>query len=120
MTNYIHDFREFNIQQSRIEVEFLAFRKGFPLRQEAISIQHSAPMQTTGVTGLQRDDYARPQAQARGEGSAPHQPRAHYHEGDYLTPALCNYIGGQRERPHLHDVTGERAQAHERNYEGAA
>jgi hypothetical protein len=38
MTNYVHDFREFNIQQSRIEVEFLAFRKGFPLRQEAISI----------------------------------------------------------------------------------
>jgi hypothetical protein len=38
LMDYIHDFREFGIQQSKINVQFLAFRKGFPLRQEAISI----------------------------------------------------------------------------------
>jgi hypothetical protein len=38
LMDYIHDFREFGIQQTKINVQFLAFRKGFPLRQEAISI----------------------------------------------------------------------------------
>lgn len=36
--DYIRDFRAFNIQYSKIELEFLAFRKSFPLRLEAISI----------------------------------------------------------------------------------
>lgn len=38
MSDYISDFREFNIQYSKIDVEFLAFRKSFPLRLEAISV----------------------------------------------------------------------------------
>lgn len=38
LMDYIRDFRAFNIQYSKIELEFLAFRKSFPLRLEAISI----------------------------------------------------------------------------------
>jgi hypothetical protein len=36
--DYIADFKEFNIQFSKIDLEFLAFRKTFPIRLEAISI----------------------------------------------------------------------------------
>lgn len=39
---YISDFREFNIQFSKIDLEFLAFRKTFPLRLEAISLLNTA------------------------------------------------------------------------------
>lgn len=35
---YISDFKEFNIQFSKIDLEFLAFRKTFPIRLEAISL----------------------------------------------------------------------------------
>mmetsp|Transcript_43813 Transcript_43813/g.42307 ORF Transcript_43813/g.42307 Transcript_43813/m.42307 type:complete len:180 (+) Transcript_43813:424-963(+) len=37
-SDYIQDFREFNIQFSKIDLEFLAFRKTFPIRLESISI----------------------------------------------------------------------------------
>lgn len=43
--DYIRDFSEFNIQYSKIDVEFLAFRKSFPLRLEAISIFNTILMQ---------------------------------------------------------------------------
>lgn len=36
--DYISDFKEFNIQFSKIDLEFLAFRKTFPIRLEAISL----------------------------------------------------------------------------------
>lgn len=39
---YIYDFREFNIQFSKIDLEFLAFRKTFPIRLEAISILNTS------------------------------------------------------------------------------
>lgn len=35
---YVSDFKEFNIQFSKIDLEFLAFRKTFPIRLEAISL----------------------------------------------------------------------------------
>ena len=35
---YIRDYREFNIQFSKIDLEFLAFRRSYPLRLEAISL----------------------------------------------------------------------------------
>lgn len=35
---YVADFKEFNIQFSKIDLEFLAFRKTFPIRLEAISL----------------------------------------------------------------------------------
>ena len=35
---YVLDFRAFNIQFSKIDLEFLAFRKSFPIRLEAISL----------------------------------------------------------------------------------
>jgi hypothetical protein len=41
---YIQDFREFNIQFSAIDIEFLAFRRSYPLRLEAISILNTALM----------------------------------------------------------------------------
>jgi len=34
----VHDLREFNIQFSKIDLEFLAFRKAHPLKLESISI----------------------------------------------------------------------------------
>lgn len=43
--DYIQDFREFNIQFSKIDLEFLAFRKTFPIRLECISIINTALMQ---------------------------------------------------------------------------
>lgn len=36
--DYIGDFREFNIQFSKIDLEFLAFRRSFPIRLECISL----------------------------------------------------------------------------------
>lgn len=36
--DYISDFKEFNIQFSKIDLEFLAFRKTFPIRLECISL----------------------------------------------------------------------------------
>ena len=41
---YIKDFREFNIQFSKIDLEFLAFRRSFPLRLEALSMFNCALM----------------------------------------------------------------------------
>lgn len=35
---FIADYREFNIQFSKIDLEFLAFRRSYPLRLEAISL----------------------------------------------------------------------------------
>jgi len=43
-SEYIQDFREFNIQFSKIEVEFLAFRRSYPLRLESISVLNTALM----------------------------------------------------------------------------
>jgi hypothetical protein len=40
-SDYIADFKEFNIQFSKIDLEFLAFRKTFPIRLEAISLVNS-------------------------------------------------------------------------------
>ena len=37
-SEYVGDFKEFNIQFSKIDLEFLAFRKTFPIRLEAISL----------------------------------------------------------------------------------
>ena len=42
--DYIADFREFNIQFSKIDLEFLAFRQSFPIRLECISIVNTAIM----------------------------------------------------------------------------
>jgi len=42
--DYVRDFREFNIQFSKIDLEFLAFRRSFPLRLEAISLINTALM----------------------------------------------------------------------------
>ena len=41
---YIGDFREFNIQFSKIDLEFLAFRRSFPIRLECISIVNTTLM----------------------------------------------------------------------------
>ena len=41
---YIQDFREFEIQFSKIDIDFLAFRKCNPLRLESISIINTALM----------------------------------------------------------------------------
>jgi hypothetical protein len=41
---YLMDFREFDIQFSAIDLEFLAFRKSFPLRLECISIINTTLM----------------------------------------------------------------------------
>jgi hypothetical protein len=43
-SDYIGDFREFNIQFSKIDLEFLAFRRSYPLRLEAISVLNTALM----------------------------------------------------------------------------
>ena len=40
--DYVRDFREFNIQFSKIDLEFLAFRRSYPLRLEAISMINTA------------------------------------------------------------------------------
>lgn len=42
--DYIRDFREFNIQFSKIDLEFLAFRRSYPLRLEAISLINTTLM----------------------------------------------------------------------------
>lgn len=42
--DYIHDFREFNIQFSKIDLEFLAFRRSFPVRLECISLINTVLM----------------------------------------------------------------------------
>jgi hypothetical protein len=42
--DYICDFREFNIQFSKIDLEFLAFRRSFPIRLECISIVNTTLM----------------------------------------------------------------------------
>lgn len=42
--DYIADFREFNIQFSKIDLEFLAFRRSFPIRLECISLVNTALM----------------------------------------------------------------------------
>jgi len=39
---FIRDYREFNIQFSKIDLEFLAFRRSYPLRLEAISLVNTA------------------------------------------------------------------------------
>ena len=41
-SEYIQDFREFNIQFSKIDIEFLAFRRSYPLRLESISLLSTA------------------------------------------------------------------------------
>jgi len=41
-SEYVADFREFNIQFSKIDLEFLAFRKTYPLRLECISLLNTA------------------------------------------------------------------------------
>ena len=43
-SDYIKDFREFNIQFSKIDIEFLAFRRSYPLRLESISLLNTALM----------------------------------------------------------------------------
>lgn len=42
--DYVHDFREFNIQFSKIDLEFLAFRRSFPVRLECISLINTVLM----------------------------------------------------------------------------
>jgi len=42
--DYVGDFREFNIQFSKIDLEFLAFRRSFPIRLECISLINTALM----------------------------------------------------------------------------
>jgi hypothetical protein len=42
--DYISDFREFNIQFSKIDLEFLAFRRSYPVRLECISIVNTCLM----------------------------------------------------------------------------
>lgn len=42
--DYISDFREFNIQFSKIDLEFLAFRRSYPIRLECISIVNTTLM----------------------------------------------------------------------------
>jgi len=42
--DYISDFREFNIQFSKIDLEFLAFRRSYPIRLECISLFNTALM----------------------------------------------------------------------------
>jgi hypothetical protein len=42
--DYVQDFREFNIQFSKIDLEFLAFRRSYPLRLEAISLINTSLM----------------------------------------------------------------------------
>lgn len=49
---YIADFREFNIQFSKIDLEFLAFRKTFPIRLEGISIINTALIQKERAPGV--------------------------------------------------------------------
>jgi len=41
-SEYVSDFREFNIQFSKIDLEFLAFRRSFPIRLECISLVNTA------------------------------------------------------------------------------
>lgn len=43
-SDYISDFREFNIQFDKIDIEFLAFRRSFPLRLESISLLNTTLM----------------------------------------------------------------------------
>lgn len=50
--DYICDFREFNIQFSKIDLEFLAFRKSFPIRLEAISLLNTALSLKNHATGV--------------------------------------------------------------------
>lgn len=42
--DFVRDFREFNIQFSKIDLEFLAFRRSYPLRLEAISLINTTLM----------------------------------------------------------------------------
>ena len=41
---YIRDFKEFNVQFSKIDREFLAFRRSFPIRLECISLVNTSLM----------------------------------------------------------------------------
>lgn len=43
-SDYIKDFREFNIQFSKIDIEFLAFRRSYPVRLESISLLNTCLM----------------------------------------------------------------------------
>lgn len=43
-SSYITDFREFNIHYSKIDIEFLAYRRSYPLRLEAISVLNTTLM----------------------------------------------------------------------------
>jgi len=45
--DYVADFREFNIQFSKIDLEFLAFRRSFPIRLECISLINTVLMLKT-------------------------------------------------------------------------
>ena len=49
---YVSDFREFNIQFSKIDLEFLAFRKTFPIRLESISIINSTLLEKERAPGV--------------------------------------------------------------------
>jgi hypothetical protein len=51
-SEYISDFREFNIQFSKIDLEFLAFRKTYPLRLECISILNTALLNRSAAPGV--------------------------------------------------------------------
>ena len=42
--DYVSDYREFNIQFSKIDLEFLAFRRSYPIRLEAISLLNTTLM----------------------------------------------------------------------------
>jgi hypothetical protein len=42
--DYVSDFREFNIQFSKIDLEFLAFRRSYPIRLECISLFNTTIM----------------------------------------------------------------------------
>lgn len=42
--DYIRDFKEFNVQFSKIDREFLAFRRSFPIRLECISLVNTSLM----------------------------------------------------------------------------
>lgn len=51
-SEYICDWREFNIQFSKIDLEFLAFRKTYPIRMEAISIINTTLLEKEKAAGV--------------------------------------------------------------------
>lgn len=51
-SDYIQDFREFNIQFSKIDLEFLAFRKTYPIRLEALSLINTTLREKARASGV--------------------------------------------------------------------